>query len=55
MYLGKKIAVVVPAFNEERLIETTIKTIPEVADKIIVVNDASTDNTAGIVEALRKT
>ncbi|HDG63967.1 MAG TPA: glycosyltransferase family 2 protein [Thermococcus sp.] len=52
MYLGKKIAVVVPAFNEERLIETTIKTIPEVADKIIVVNDASTDNTAGIVEAL---
>ncbi|MBW2023563.1 MAG: glycosyltransferase family 2 protein [Deltaproteobacteria bacterium] len=52
MYLGKKIAVVVPAFNEERLIETTIKTIPDVADKIIVVNDASTDNTARIVETL---
>lgn len=52
MYLGKKIAVVVPAFNEERLIESTIKTIPDVADKIIVVNDASTDNTARIVETL---
>jgi len=54
MYLGKKIAVVVPAFNEERLIESTIKTIPDVADKIIVVNDASTDNTARIVETLAR-
>ncbi len=50
MYLGKSIAVVVPAFNEEKLIARTIESIPDLVDKIIVVNDASTDNTANIVK-----
>ena len=52
MYLGKKIAVVVPAYNEERLIEKTIRSIPKLADKIIVVDDASVDSTARIVRRL---
>ena len=54
MYQEKSIAVVVPAYNEERLIGRTVKGIPGFVDKIIVVNDASTDNTAQIVREKAK-
>jgi len=46
MYKGKTIAVVVPAYNEEKLIAKVLETMPEWVDKIVVVNDASKDNTA---------
>ena len=49
MYLEKSVAVVVPAYNEEKLIGQTLATIPDLVDRIIVVNDASIDNTSGIV------
>lgn len=49
MYLGKKIGVVVPAHNEARLIRRTLTTMPEFVDRIIVVDDASTDQTPHIV------
>jgi glycosyltransferase involved in cell wall biosynthesis len=52
MYLKKTIAVVVPAYNEEKLIARTLKEIPDLVDKRIVVDDASTDNTARIVTEL---
>ena len=52
MYLKKTIAVVVPAYNEEKLIARTLKEIPDLVDKMIVVDDASTDNTARIVKEL---
>ena len=54
MYQEKSIAVVVPAYNEERLVGETLSTIPSLADQIIVVNDASTDNTAQIVRKKAK-
>lgn len=44
-----KIGVVVPAYNEERLIQETIDGIPAYVDKIYVINDASTDRTAEII------
>ena len=50
MYLEKTIAVVVPAHNEEKLIGQTLASIPDLVDNIIVVDDASTDNTAQIVK-----
>jgi len=52
MYLDKKIAVVVPAYNEEKLIGQTLSSIPEFVDKIIVVNDKSTDKTTQVVRHL---
>ena len=52
MYLEKRIAVVVPAYNEEKLIAQTVTSIPDFVDKVIIVNDASVDDTATIVQQL---
>jgi glycosyltransferase involved in cell wall biosynthesis len=46
MLEGKRVAVVVPAYDEEKLIGTTISTIPEFVDRVYVVDDASRDGTA---------
>ena len=52
---GKKIGVVVPAYNESKLIAKTIAGMPEYVDQIIVVNDCSKDNTGEIVAGISKT
>lgn len=49
MYESKTIAVVVPAYNEEKLIGKVLETMPDFVDVVIVVDDASTDCTADIV------
>ena len=54
MYKQTKIAIVVPAYNEENLISKTVTTIPDFVDKIIVVDDNSKDNTIMIVESLQR-
>jgi len=48
----KSIAVVIPAYNEEVLIVKVIETMPGFVDHIVVVDDASVDATARIVEEL---
>jgi glycosyltransferase involved in cell wall biosynthesis len=40
-----RIAVVVPAFNEERAIEATLRSIPDTVQHVLVVDDGSTDAT----------
>ncbi len=50
MYKGKSVAVVVPAYNEEHQIGKVIETLPEFVDKIVVIDDASRDKTAGVVQ-----
>ncbi|MBI2896251.1 MAG: glycosyltransferase family 2 protein [Deltaproteobacteria bacterium] len=40
-----RVAVVIPAFDEEALISTAIRSVPEWVDDVIVVDDGSTDAT----------
>ena len=51
MLNNKTIAVVVPAYNEETQIGIVIDTMPDFIDRIIVVNDCSTDRTAEVVKS----
>ncbi len=50
MLNGKTIAVVVPAYNEEKLISKVFDTMPMIVDKIVAVDDCSSDGTASVVQ-----
>lgn len=52
MYKNKIIIVVIPAYNVEKQIVSTVSSIPNYVDKIIVVDDCSKDRTAQVVEVL---
>jgi len=47
-----RIGVVVPAYNEEKLIKITVHGIPEYVDRIYVINDCSTDSTAEVLKSI---
>src|SRR5688572_7828184 len=52
MLENKSVAVVIPAYDEEKLIGATISGVPDFVDRIVVVDDRSNDGTAAAVEAL---
>jgi glycosyltransferase involved in cell wall biosynthesis len=52
MYRDMRVAVVVPAHNEERLVGSVVSTSPPLVDLIIVVDDASTDGTSEAARAV---
>lgn len=54
MYRDRKIGLIIPAHNEERLIVPTLKNVPEYFDHIIVIEDKSTDSTKELVEEYAK-
>jgi glycosyltransferase involved in cell wall biosynthesis len=53
MLEGKRVAVVIPAHNEEKLLEATVAGVPDFVDRIYVVDDASSDGTAARAEAVK--
>ncbi|MEE2679596.1 MAG: glycosyltransferase family 2 protein [Myxococcota bacterium] len=53
MFHGKKIVVVMPAYNAARTIERTYREIPlDLVDEVIVTDDASRDETVAIAQKL---
>ena len=50
MYKEQTVAVIIPAYNEEKLIGQVIDTMPEFVDCIIVVDDKSIDGTVQVVK-----
>jgi len=52
MINGKRIAVVMPAYNAERTLERTVRELPDVVDIKILVDDSSKDKTALLAESL---
>jgi glycosyltransferase involved in cell wall biosynthesis len=52
LFQGKMVGVVVPAYNEERLVATVIDNMPTYVDRVYVVDDGSTDRTRQIVSEM---
>ncbi len=52
MINGKRIAVVMPAYNAERTLEQTVRELPETVDVRILVDDSSKDQTATLARKL---
>jgi glycosyltransferase involved in cell wall biosynthesis len=54
MFEGRHVSVVVPAYNEEKLIGQVLETMPGFVDRIVVVDDASSDGTATTLECAQR-
>jgi glycosyltransferase involved in cell wall biosynthesis len=54
MYGGRRVAVVIPAFNVAQQIAGVVKGIPDFVDDIIVVEDAATDDTADVIREVHE-
>jgi glycosyltransferase involved in cell wall biosynthesis len=52
MINGKRIAVVMPAYNAAKTVETTVRELPDIVDLKILVDDHSSDETVRIAENL---
>ena len=49
MYRDKKISLVIPAYNEEKLIRPTLENVPKLIDRVYVVDDCSPDNQNSVI------
>ena len=50
---GKRIAVVMPAYNAENTLEQTVSELPESVDVKVLVDDSSSDRTLEIAQRLK--
>ena len=54
MYRENVVCAVVPAYNERRQIAAVLRSMPEYVDHVVVVDDASTDETARVVTRIAR-
>ncbi len=52
MLNGKRIAVVLPAFNAEKTLEATVRELPDLVDTCLLVDDHSSDTTVEVAHRL---
>ncbi len=52
MINGKRVVVVLPAFNAEKTLEATVRDLPELVDECILVDDQSRDATVAVARRL---
>src|ERR1039457_5549238 len=52
MINGKRIVVVLPAFNAEKTLEATVRELPDLVDQCILVDDKSRDQTVAVARRL---
>ncbi|KKQ42524.1 MAG: hypothetical protein US60_C0016G0002 [Microgenomates group bacterium GW2011_GWC1_37_8] len=52
MLEGKKIVVIMPAYNAAKTLRQTVTELPNIVDQIIVVDDHSLDNTRKVAKSL---
>ncbi len=48
--MNDKVFIIIPAFNEAEVIAATLKDIIQLSYSVVVVDDASTDNTQLIIK-----
>lgn len=51
MYRSLRVAVVIPAYNEARAIGATVAGVPELVDRVLVIDDCSRDATSELARA----
>jgi len=54
MYKKNTVAVVIPAYNEEKLLGRVITTMPDYVDKMVIIDDASKDGTHDVALNFQK-
>lgn len=52
MYRDKTISLVIPCYNEEEGLRQLLPKIPDIVDEVLIVDNASTDNTARVAREL---
>ena len=52
MINGKRVAVVLPAYNAEKTLEATVRELPDIVDVCILVDDHSSDQTVEVARRL---
>ena len=50
MFGDKRVAAVVPCYNEQRLIRQVIETMPDTVDRVFIIDDKSTDDTVAVAQ-----
>ncbi|MBO4571493.1 MAG: glycosyltransferase family 2 protein [Bacteroidales bacterium] len=52
MINGRKVVVVMPAYNAEKTLKRTLDEVPSIVDDIVLVDDCSSDNTSALAREL---